>query len=474
MVLNDKVIIDEKSEIECSDFSVKKMLEQQQEFFRTGITKNIDYRIEQLKKLKAAIMKYEQEISDGLLKDLGKSEFESYTTEIGTVFHSISYTLKHMKKWAKPKKVKNNLINFGAKSMIYPEPLGSVLIIAPFNYPFSLCIEPLVGAIAAGNTAVLKPSEYTPNVSRVISKIIRECFSDGYVSVFEGEREITSALIHSDFDYIFFTGSIPVGKIVMTAAAETLTPVTLELGGKSPCLVHKDANIKRAAERIVWGKFMNCGQTCVAPDYLYVHDSVKEVFTDAINENLKAFYGENPIESDEYGKIVNQRHFQRLVALIDDEKTIIGGNHNLDDLKIAPTVMENITWADPVMGDEIFGPILPILYYNDLDQVFRTIQENPKPLAAYVFSESKVIQDKFIDELPYGGGCVNDTISHLTSPHLPFGGVGSAGMGAYHGKSSFDTFTHYKSILKRSTQLPNNVAYPPFGKKLGLVKKVLK
>jgi aldehyde dehydrogenase (NAD+) len=454
---------------------VLNMLKEHKAYFEKGETKNIDFRLKQLDKIKKIIQDNEKLIIDALNKDLHKSEFEAYATEIGYLYDSIKYFTKNLRKWAKVKKVKTPLVHVGSRSYIYPEPYGTVLIIGPFNYPFQLVIEPLIGAISAGNCAVIKPSEFTPNISKVIVKIIKENFDEKYIRVIEGGKEVTSALINSPFNYIFFTGSVGVGKIVMEAAAKNLIPVTLELGGKSPCIVDKDAKIEIAAQRIVWGKFMNVGQTCVAPDYILVHKDIKNKLIDKITETIKNFYGSNPKESNDYGRIVNERQIKRLVELIDKDKVIVGGEYDIENLYIEPTILNNVTWEDKIMEEEIFGPILPILEYEDLDKSIKKINSMPKPLALYLFTENKEIENKVIENVSYGGGCVNDTMTHLATPMLPFGGIGTSGLGSYHGAKSFETFSHMKSILKKSTKINLSFIFPPYNKeKVKLVRKFMK
>ncbi len=455
--------------------TVEKLLANHRSYFAKGETKDIDFRLKQLATLKKAVKHYETELMEALNKDLGKSIFEAYGSEVGYVYDSIGFFMKNLKSWAKVKKVKTPLVHTGSKSLIYSEPYGTVLIVGPFNYPAQLVLEPLVGAISAGNCAVIKPSEFTPNVSRVVSKMIREFFDEEYISVVEGAKEETSALIHAPFDYIFFTGSVEVGKIVMQAAAKRLVPVTLELGGKSPCIVHHDANIEVAAQRIAWGKFMNAGQTCVAPDYILVHADVREKLVKALKKTIEDFYGDDPEQSKDYGRVVNVRQFDRLVSLIDQEKVITGGGVNREALYMEPTVMDGVTWTDKVMQEEIFGPILPVLEYSDLNEAMRQINDQPKPLALYVFTEDKEVEERVIAGTSFGGGCVNDTVTHLTNPYLPFGGVGSSGIGSYHGKDSFDTFSHKKSVMKKSTKFNLSFLYPPYSdKSISMLKKFMK
>ncbi|TYS67586.1 aldehyde dehydrogenase [Sutcliffiella horikoshii] len=455
--------------------TVEKLLANHRSYFEKGETKDIEFRLKQLATLKKAVQKYEAEFMDALKKDLGKSIFEAYGSEVGYILDSIGFFMKNLKSWAKVKKVRTPLVHTGSKSLIYSQPYGTVLIVGPFNYPVQLVLEPLIGAISAGNCAVIKPSEFTPTVSSVLSKMIGEFFNKEYISVVEGEKEETSALIHAPFDYIFFTGSVEVGKIVMQAAAQRLVPVTLELGGKSPCIVHKDANIEVAAQRIAWGKFMNAGQTCVAPDYLLVHKDVREKLVKALKKTIHDFYGDNPQQSKDYGRVVNERQFDRLASLVDKEKVVVGGRLDREDLYMDPTVMDGVSWEDGVMKDEIFGPILPVLEYQDLNDAMRQINNYPKPLALYVFTENSDVEEQVIEGTSFGGGCVNDTVTHLTNPYLPFGGVGSSGIGSYHGKDSFDTFSHKKSVMKKSTKFNLSFLYPPYSdKSIKMLKKFMK
>ncbi len=454
--------------------SISQTITKQRELFRSGLTRPIKFRLEQLESLRQGILKYECDIIEALKLDLNKPEYEAYTTEVGIVLHSISHISKNLEKWAKVKVVKTPIQLAPAKSTIKYEPLGVVLIVAPFNYPFQLLIEPLLGAIAAGNTAVLKPSEYTSHTEAVIMRLISECFSADYIKVITGGRDVSEALFKAPFDHIFFTGSVQTGKAVMMAAAENLTPITLELGGKSPTIVHKDADIKMAALRITWGKFMNAGQICVAPDYVYVHRDVEHLFIDEVLKCIHSFYGAFPVKSPDYCRIVNDKHFNRIVSLIDHDKVVIGGQYDLEQKYIAPTVMKNVTWDDAVMQDEIFGPIMPILVYDSIETVIDTIAQKPKPLALYVFSESESLQEYLMDQIPFGGGCINDTVLHVASPYLPFGGTGNSGMGAYHGETSFKTFSHQKSILKKSSVFELKVLYPPYKNNIQWIRKIFK
>ena len=450
-------------------------LRQQQElFFRSGKTKDIDFRLEALQKLRNSIKENETKIMEALKADLNKSDFESYTTEIGIVLEEIRFVMKNLRSWAQPQKVKTPVTHIGSSSYLYPEPYGVALIIAPWNYPFQLAIAPLIGALAAGNCAVIKPSELTPMTSEILEKLITEQFPSEYISVMQGGVETSQALLAEKFDYIFFTGSVQVGKIVMEAAAKHLTPVTLELGGKSPCIVHEDANIKLAAKRIAWGKFLNAGQTCVAPDYLYVHKQVKAEFLAYLEAAVNELYGETPLNNPNFTRIVSERHFQRLERYLKNGDVRAGGQINKKELKIAPTVLTNITWDDPVMQEEIFGPVLPVLEYDQLTEVIEGIQNHPNPLALYLFTENVQVQNQILGHISFGGGCINDTVYHLSSPYLPFGGVGSSGTGAYHGKESFDTFSHYKSILKQTTKFDIPFRYPNIKNGLKKIKYFLK
>lgn len=453
---------------------IQEKLIKQKHFFTSNQTKNLDYRIKHLEKLRDVIKKKEDTIIKALYLDLGKSHFEAYSSEVGFILESLSYVLRNLRKWARPKRKLRPLFMPISKSTIYYEPHGVVLIIGPFNYPFHLVIEPLIGAIAAGNTCIIKPSEKTPHTVAVLQEVIGEVFEEEYVAIVPGAKEVVTELINSDVDYIFFTGSNQVGRIVMEAASKTLTPLTLELGGKSPTIVHKDADIEKTASRIVWGKFYNVGQTCIAPDYIYVHESIKEDLLVEIKGKIKEFYGDDPLSSPDYGQIIDENDFNRLVDFIDEDKIYCGGERNKDDLKIAPTVLSHVNWEDAVMKEEIFGPILPVLTYEDIDETLKIIEEKPRPLAFYIFTEDKRLQDKVIEEIPFGGGCINDTISHITSPRMPFGGTGNSGIGSYHGKESFLTFSHKKSIMKKSTLFDIKAMYPPYEDRLKLIKKIMK
>lgn len=443
--------------------NINEIVENQRKFFATGATKDVPYRLDALDRLYEGIELRKSLIFAALKKDFNKSNFETYMTEISMVRDDLRYVIKHVKKWAKIKKVSTPIIHFCSKSFIVPEPYGVALIMSPWNYPFQLCLEPLTGAIAAGNCAVVKPSAYTPETSRVIAELIAELFPPEYITVVEGGRSQNTELLEEKFDYIFFTGSVNVGKLVMEKAAQHLTPVSLELGGKSPTIVDKAANLKVSARRIAFGKYLNAGQTCVAPDYLYVHEAVKDEFIGYLKQAITEFFP-NADYSD-LPVIINDKHFNRLLGLIDGEDILFGGNNDPAKRFIEPTILNNITWHSKVMGEEIFGPILPVLTYSNLEEVIAAINAQPKPLALYVFSDDADVQNMVLSRTSFGGGCINDTIIHAATHQLGFGGVGESGMGSYHGKYSFDTFTHYKSIIKKSNRFDLKIRYHPYTKK---------
>ncbi|MBQ8392813.1 MAG: aldehyde dehydrogenase [Clostridia bacterium] len=445
---------------------IQMLLEKQRTYYRSGATIPVKFRIEQLKKLYTTVKKYQDEINDALKSDLGKSHYEGFMCESGLVLTEISYMIKHTKKFAKRKTVATPLAQFHSHSYKQPVPYGNTLIMSPWNYPFLLTLDPLADAIAAGNTAIVKPSAYSPATSKIVEKIIRECFSPEYVTVVTGGRAENTALLDQKFDLVFFTGSQAVGKEVLRHTAEHLTPAVLELGGKSPCIVDSSANIKLAAKRIVWGKYLNCGQTCVAPDYILCEKSVKDEFINAVVAEIRKQYGENPLENKDWGKIINEKHFARLCGLIDKNKVVIGGNTNPDTCQIAPTVMDNVTYEDAVMGEEIFGPIMPIITFHDFDAVVEELKTKDKPLAFYLFTSNKKHIKRVTTELSYGGGCINDVVIHLATSEMGFGGVGESGMGGYHGKDGFDAFSHYKSIVDKKTWLDLPMRYQPFKSKL--------
>ena len=451
---------------------IDEILEKQRAYFQSGATLDVNFRIAMLKKLLSVVNKYEKQIEKALTEDLGKSDFEGFMCEIGLVRSEISYMIKHVRRYAREKTVYTPITQFASRSYQKKVPYGNVLIMSPWNYPFLLTIDPLTDAIAAGNTAVVKPSAYSPATSAIIAKIITECFDPSYVAVVTGGRKENAALLEKKFDMIFFTGSQNVGKEVLRHAAENLTPAVLELGGKSPCIVDSSAKIKLAAKRIVFGKFLNCGQTCVAPDYILCHESVKEELLTQLRLQLHKQYGEDALSNPDYGRIVNRKHFDRIKGLIDPAKAVIGGVWNEETLQIAPTVMDNVTWDDAVMGEEIFGPVLPVLTYRDLTDVYAMLADKPKPLALYIFSESKKTIKEMTSRCRYGGGCVNDCVIHLATSNMGFGGVGESGMGAYHGKIGFDAFSHTKSILDKKTWMDLPMRYQPY--KRGLYGKLLR
>ncbi len=441
-----------------------KLLEKQRGFYKSGATIPVDFRIKQLKRLYSTVKNYEDEIICALKSDLGKSACEGFMCEVGLVLSEITYMLKYIKKFTKRKTVKTPISQFHSHSYIQPVPYGNILIMSPWNYPFLLTVEPLVDAIAAGNTAIVKPSAYSPAASKIVEKIITECFNENYVAVVTGGRAENSTLLEQKFDLVFFTGSQAVGKEVLRHTAEHLTPVVLELGGKSPCIVDVTADISLAARRIVFGKYLNCGQTCVAPDYILCERSVKDRFVCEVIEQIKEQFGENPLDNENYGKIINEKHFNRICGLIDNNKVVCGGEVDSDTCRIAPTVMDNVTYDDAVMGEEIFGPVMPIITFDDFDRVVDDLKDKDKPLALYLFTSDKRHIKRVTTELSYGGGCINDVIVHLATSEMGFGGVGESGMGSYHGKAGFDAFTHYKSVLDKKTRLDLPMRYQPYKK----------
>ncbi|MDZ8090564.1 MAG: aldehyde dehydrogenase [Nostoc sp. DedQUE05] len=452
--------------------NIGNIIQNQREFFQTGKTKDVTFRIEQLKNLKQAIIEHEQSIVEALQADLHKPEVETYLTEI-SVIKDIDYAIKHLQNWSKPQKAAVSWDFFSYSAKIYPEPLGVVLIIGPWNYPFQLIISPLIGAIAAGNCAIIKPSEIASHTSDVIAKIIAKHFDPAYLAVIEGGVEASQKLLAEKFDHIFFTGGTAVGKIIMAAAAKYLTPVTLELGGKSPCIVDTDINIEHTVRRITWGKFINAGQTCIAPDYLLVNKTIKKDLIDGLEKSLKEFYGDNPANSPDYARIISEKHFERLVSFLKDGKVVIGGENQPSERYIAPTLIDNVSLEDSVMQEEIFGPILPIIEYTDIAEAIALINSRPKPLALYLFSQDKNLQKRVLQETSSGGVCINDTVMQVGVSSLPFGGVGDSGIGNYHGKASFDTFSHQKSVLQNSFWLDLKWRYAPYQSKLPLIKKLL-
>jgi aldehyde dehydrogenase (NAD+) len=451
---------------------IRKILSDQRAFFQSQKTKNIKFRKIYLEKLKSLIIQNEELLYEAVYKDFGKSKFDTFTTEISFVLKDIDYYLKNLNSLSKPKRVKTNLASQWGKSRLYPEPLGCVLVIGAWNYPYQLSLSPIIAALAAGNCCILKPSEIAENTMKTMAKIINENFPPEYLYVFEGGVDETTELLKLKFDKIFFTGSTKVGKIVYKAAAENVTPVTLELGGKSPVIVTKDADLEVAAKRIVWGKFLNAGQTCVAPDYLLIEESVQEQFLEILRSYIKKFKYDP--ESEQYTRIINQKNFQRLIKLINKEKIYHGGKYNEDKLYIEPTILTQVSWEDDVMQEEIFGPILPVISFQNFDIVLNSILELEKPLSAYLFTNNSEEKENFMHKLSFGGGCINDVIMHLSNENLPFGGVGNSGIGNYHGKYGFETFSHPKAVLERATWGEPNIKYPPYSeKKLSWIKRFL-
>ena len=435
---------------------------------------NINFRTDSLIRLLNAVIVHEKEIIQALYDDFKKPEFETVITETSYVISELKYTIKNLKKWAKPKRVFPSLLNFPSKDYIYKEPYGKVLIIAPWNYPFHLSIIPMISAVAAGNQVVLKPSELTPKTAEIIATIISKVFEKNHVEVILGGIEVSKNLLSQRWDYIFFTGSVTVGKIVARAAAENLTPVTLELGGKNPCIIDETANLKLAAKRITWGKFLNAGQTCIAPDYILIQKDMKNHFVDYIKKEITHAFGENPMESPDFARIINTKNCQRLVDMIEKKKVIFGGESNIQNCYVAPTLIEENSIESDVMKEEIFGPLLPIITYEKESEIEAVISKYEKPLALYLFSENKVFTKHIIQKYSFGGGCVNDTMVHFSNKRLPFGGVGHSGIGAYHGRLSFELFSHKKGILKKSNFLDLPLRYAPYKDKINTIKKILK
>ena len=441
---------------------IEKLIKEQNKYFNSGLTRSYESRLVSLKALKRAILSNEDELCRALKEDLGKSRAEAFMCEIGLAISEINWLIKHLGGLMRKKYVITPLAQFAATSFRSPSPYGNVLIISPWNYPLLLTLEPLADALAAGNTAILKPSAYAPETSAIIKKMLEESFNPGLVAVVTGGRAENQALLRQKFDKIFFTGSKEVGKEVMRKAAEYLTPVTLELGGKSPCIVEKTAKISLAARRIVFGKFLNCGQTCVAPDYVLCDESIRESLVFAIKKEITLQFGRKPLENPDYGKIVNEKHFNRLKGLIDKEKTVCGGGLDEENNRIEPTVMVDVSWEDLVMGEEIFGPILPILTYKSLDEAISVVESHPHPLALYCFTKDSRVSKKVLKACRFGGGCINDVVIHLATSEMPFGGVGESGMGSYHGKAGFEEFSHKRSIVDKKTWMDMPVRYQPY------------
>ena len=450
---------------------IKDILQQQNHFFSSGKTIPAEFRLKQLESLKEAMIRHEADLAAALKEDLGKSRMESYMCEIGLTLSELTWMQKHLRSLMRSKRVSTPAAQFAAKSFRSPSPYGPVLIMSPWNYPVLLTLDPLIDAIAAGNTAVVKPSAYAPCTFNVMKTMIEECFPAHYVAVVDGGRAENQALLQQRFDMIFFTGGKTVGQEVLRHAAEYLTPVTLELGGKSPCIVDSTAKIRLAAKRIVFGKYLNCGQTCVAPDYILCDKRIRDELITAILAEIEKQFGKEPLKNPNYGKIINEKHFERILGLINGEKLVYGGQSEPESLRIAPTVLNNITWDDAVMGEEIFGPLLPILTFDTLDEALDTVESHPHPLALYFFSEDKAAQKKVLDTCRFGGGCINDTIIHLATSDMPFGGVGESGMGSYHGRVGFETFSHYRSIVDKKTWMDLPIRYQKY---TGLKEKMMR
>ena len=436
----------------------------QRDFFRTGATLPVRFRLEALDKLRRAIKQYEPQLLEAMHRDLGKSASEAYMCEVGLTLSEISHVRSHLRRWARPSLRWTPLTNFPALSQVRHDPYGVTLIMSPWNYPVLLTLEPLVGALAAGNCACVKPSAYSPATSEVIARLIAETFPPEYVAVITGGRQENQTLLDQTFDYIFFTGGVNVGRMVMERASRHLTPVTLELGGKSPVIIDRDCHLRLAARRLAFGKWLNVGQTCIAPDYVLCHRDVHAQFVTLLKEEIRKMYGERPLQNKDYGKIINDKHFHRLLGLIDERKVVMGGEYEAATLRLSPTLLDGVTADDAVMQEEIFGPILPILEVSDMEEAFRFIAKRPHPLALYLFSDSVSVQRRFMQGLQFGGGCINDTIMHIASSSMPFGGVGQSGMGGYHGKDSFLTFTHSKSVVKKFKWLDLPLRYQPYAK----------
>tara|TARA_R110002072_G_scaffold193809_7_gene351019 strand:+ start:17764 stop:19131 length:1368 start_codon:yes stop_codon:yes gene_type:complete len=454
-------------------YQIPELLKSQHDFFQTGKTKDVDFRKQVLKKLLQTIQRKEDKICEALYKDFKKPKFESVATETAIVIKEIKLAIKNIKHWSKPKRVPASLLNYPSSDWIYSQPYGTVLIIAPWNYPFQLVMSPLIGAVAAGNTVVIKPSEYAPHTAQLLEEIINSLFQKNHVALIQGDVAVSQELLYHKWDYVFFTGSVPVGRIVARAIAEHLTPCTLELGGKNPTIVDESAKVKLAAKRIVFGKFINAGQTCIAPDYVLVHEKIKNTFITALKDEITRFYGNNPKSSKDFARIINQKEYNRLLSLIDQEKIVIGGEMDPDDHYISPTVIVNPSLNSKIMQDEIFGPLLPVLVYQTENDIDLILKKFPNPLSVYIFSTRNKFAEKMIQKYSFGGGTINDTLVHFINEKLPFGGVGNSGMGGYHGKYTFDTFSHKKSITKRANWLDIPLRYAPYKNKIKWLKRFI-
>ncbi len=443
---------------------LEQLVAKQRDYFAKGETLSVEKRLQALERLEKALRNGEEELCRAMKADLGKSCTEGYMCEVGLTLSELGYVKRHLRSWSRDRRARTPLAQFHARSFTVQEPYGVVLVMSPWNYPVLLTLEPLIGALAAGNCCVVKPSAYSPETSAVMARLLRSIFPEEYVAVVEGGRQENQGLLAQKFDYIFFTGGVNVGKLVMEKASAHLTPVTLELGGKSPCIIDEHANLKLAARRLVFGKYLNCGQTCVAPDYALVHSRVREQLLTYIKKEIVRMYGEHPLENPDYGKIINRKHFDRILGLIDRDKLAWGGKSSPESLQIEPTVLDSVEPGDPVMQEEIFGPVLPILTVDSMEEALAFVNSRPKPLALYIFTQDKQVERMFLKRASFGGGCVNDTIIHLATSAMGFGGVGNSGMGSYHGKKSFETFSHEKSIVKKYTWLDLPMRYQPYTK----------
>ncbi|HSE42694.1 MAG TPA: aldehyde dehydrogenase [Acidobacteriota bacterium] len=452
---------------------IAEAVRKQREYFDTGATRPIDFRLEQLRKLKQAVKSNEQEILDALNADLGKAPFEAYETEIGIVYDEVNFALKHLRSWTKPKKVRTPLQNLPSRSYILFEPRGTALIIGPWNFPLQLILVPLIGSISAGNTSVVKPSEVASNTSRILNEIITKTFSPQYISIFEGGPNVSEELLKQKFDFIFFTGGTKIGRVVAEHAAKNLTPTLLELGGKSPCIIDQDTNLEVTARRIAWGKFLNAGQTCVAPDYVLAPSSLYDPLLTRLKEQIEILFGTDPFQSPDYSRIISDRHFERLANSIKGN-IFMGGQSDRNSRYISPTIIRDVSIEDEIMSEEIFGPILPVLKYESIDDAINVIKTRPNPLSLYLFTNNKDVEKKILDTVSFGGGCVNDCLIQFNNPNLPFGGVGTSGIGAYHGKFSFDAFSHQKGLVRSSAGIDIPLRYPPYGKRLNLLRRIIK
>lgn len=456
------------------DNSINYIVEKQRSFFSSGKTFDIKYRKSLLIKLKKQIQLKEKKIEESLFNDLGKSNGETFLTEIHFIYSELNIAIRNIKKWSKRKSVRSSLLNFPSSDYIIPEPYGNTLHISPWNYPFQLSIAPIIGAVAAGNTVLLKPSEYSKNTSDILEEIIKEVFDEGFVCVIKGGPKIASKLLDIQWDYIFFTGSVRIGKIVAEKAAKFLTPTTLELGGKNPCIVDETVSLKTAAKRIVWGKFINCGQTCLAPDFLIVNKKIKKNFINELINQIKILYSKNPEQSDSYGRIIGEKHLNYLSSLLIDQKIVHGGKTDIKNKYFEPTIVEIDNFDSKLMEDEIFGPILPIYTYEDFNEIDQIVKKYKNPLALYIFTKKREFGEQFLHKYSFGGGAINDTVIHVINDRLPFGGIGNSGMGKYHGESTFKTFSHYKPYLSKPLWIDIPLRYPPFKNKLNFLKNILK